>query len=473
MDIRKLKQEKLKQNLRKRLGDVRVIVDEDDICLYRDNEACIKCGRCKEICEKVTGMTEFYGVNKEGSEHVCIGCGQCTNACGTNALREKASYREVFEILNNYDKVLVVSTAPAVRVALAEEFGYDAGRYDEGIMITALRMLGFDYVFDVTFGADLTVMEEASELIKRITKKHKPLPMFSSCCPAWIRYLETFEPKMLPHISTAKSPISMQGTILKTYFAREKKYKPENIVHVVITPCTAKKFEATREELSVAGKFGYVNNVKDVDYVLTTRELAHMIRKMNIPYGNLDEGEYDKIFGRGSGGGVIFGSSGGVTEAVLREAHFMLTGNDPSDNLLKLEKVRGLVGVKEDEVNIDGGIIKVAVVNGIRNAHELLQKIKKGEVDYDFVEVMSCFGGCIGGGGQPKTEIPLSDNIRSKRIQALYAKDEGLEVRCAHKNPQIRELYDKFLGAPLSDLSKELLHTTYQGKSFKAKNKKN
>lgn len=472
MNVKKLKQDKLKEMLKKKLEYIRVEVPNDDVCLYRDESACLKCGKCRETCETVTGLNEFYGVNAKNKPRICLGCGQCINTCGTNALREKSNYKEVFEALNNYDKILVVSTAPAVRVALAEEFGYEAGKYDEGKMISALRMLGFDYVFDITFGADLTTMEETSELIKRIYKKDKPLPMFSSCCPAWVKFVEIFEPELLPHLSTVKSPILMQGTVIKTFFAREKKYKPEDIIHVVITPCTAKKFEITKEELSVAGKFNFIEGVKDVDYILTTRELAHMIRQLNIPYGNLEEGKYDKIFTRGSGAGVIFGSTGGVTEAVLREMNFMLTGNEPSERLLKLEKVRGLQGVKEYEINIDGGIVKVAVVSGIRNVHNLIQKLKNKEVDYDFVEVMACNGGCIGGGGQPKTQIPISDELKLKRIEGLYKKDEDLDIRCAHKNPEIKELYNKFLGVPLSDLSKELLHTKFSDKSFILKNKK-
>ena len=469
VDVKKLKQAKLKENLKKKLDEnVRVFVDEKNPCLFRDVSQCIKCGRCKEMCEEATGLGEYYGVNKQGAIDVCIGCGQCTLACGVNALREKASYRKVLEELNNFDKVLVVSTAPAVRVALAEEFGFDVGLYDEGKMVTALRMLGFDYVFDVTFGADLTIMEEANELVSRITKKTGPLPMFTSCCPSWVRFVELFEPSLIPNLSTAKSPISMQGAIIKTYFAKQKRKKPEDIVHVVITPCTAKKYEITREELSISDDFGYMPGIKDVDYVLTTRELAHMIRRQNIPYGNLYDGNFDEICGRGSGGGVIFGSTGGVMQSALREAHYILTGKEPTDHILKLEKVRGMDGVKDDEVNIGGAIVKVAVVNGIRNAHELIKKIKNKTADYDFIEVMTCRGGCAGGGGQPKTKN-VNDFVRKKRGDALYLKDEGLEIRSAHKNPEIKKIYEEFLERPLSDVSKMLLHTKYFDRSDEIK----
>lgn len=460
MDIKELKQKKLKENLRKKQSDeARVFVDEKSPSLFRNVEKCIKCGRCKEACERATGLREFYGAND-----VCLNCGQCTVACGANALFEKESYTKVFKELENYDKLLVVSTAPAVRVALAEEFGFAPGQFDEGKMITALRMLGFDYVFDVTFGADLTTTEEASELVERITKKTKPLPMFSSCCPAWVKFVEIFEPSLIENLSTTKSPISIQGAIIKTFFARQKRVKPENIVHVVIAPCTAKKYEITREELSISDDYGYMPGIYDVDYVLTTRELAHMIRKQNIPYGNLYEGNFDQICSRGSGGGLIFGATGGVTEAVLREANFMLTGEKPSEKLLKLENVRGLKGVKEDEINIGGAIVKVAVVSGLRNVHELLEKIRNGEADYDFVEVMACPAGCAGGGGQPKK---IDDFVRQKRMDSLYLKDEQLEVRCANENPEIKKIYSEFLGSPLGETSEMLLHTTYFDRSNK------
>lgn len=467
MDLKKLKQQKLKEVIKKKLGEnARVFVDENSPCLFRDITKCIKCGKCKDMCNKVTGLADHYDVNKPGKPNVCIGCGQCTLVCGTNALREKASYRNVLDALGNYDKVLVVSTAPAVRASLAEEFGYDAGIFDEGKMITALRMLGFDYVFDVTFGADVTIMEEASELIHRI-KHGGVLPMFSSCCPSWVRFVEMFEPELIPNLSTVKSPISIQGAIIKTYFAKQKKIKPENIVHVVITPCTSKKYEITREELSISDDYGYMPGIHDVDYVLTVRELAHMIRRQNIPYGNLYDGEFDDIC-RGSGGGIIFGATGGVTESVLRESYYMLTGKEPKDNFLKLEKVRGLNGIKEDQINMCGANVKVAVVNGLRNVHDLIKMIKSGKTDFDFIEVMTCPGGCSGGGGQPKTK-KIDDFVRKKRINALYLKDEGLEARCAHQNPLVKKIYSEFLKTPLSDTSEMLLHTKFFDRSSEIK----
>lgn len=467
MDLKKLKQQKLKEVIKKKLGEnARVFVDENSPCLFRDITKCIKCGKCKDMCNKVTGLADHYDVNKPGRPNVCIGCGQCTLACGTNALREKASYRNVLDALGNYDKVLVVSTAPAVRASLAEEFGYDAGIFDEGKMITALRMLGFDYVFDVTFGADLTVMEEASELIGRI-KNGGVLPMFSSCCPSWVKFVEMFEPKLIPNLSTVKSPIAIQGTIIKTYFAKQKKIKPENIVHVVITPCTSKKYEITREELSISDDYGYMPGIHDVDYILTTRELAHMIRRQNIPYGNLYDGKYDEIC-RGSGAGLIFGASGGVAESTMREAYFILTGHEPKDNFLKLEQVRGLKGIKKDTINMGGANVKVAVVNGLSNVYDLLTSIKNGNTEYDFVEVMTCPGGCSGGGGQPKTKN-VDDFVRQKRMNALYLRDEGLEDRSAHSNPQIKKIYQEFLKSPLSELSETLLHTTYFDRSSNTK----
>ena len=460
-NIKKLKQQKLKDMLKKRRDPFRVVVDNDNVCIVRDESKCIRCGKCKDICES-TGVFGSFDLDK--SKTVCLGCGKCVGACPTGALVEVSAYREVLKEIDDYNKVLVVSVAPAVRVAIAEEFGFNAGLYDEGRLISALRMIGFDYVFDITFGADLTTTEEASEFVRRLTLKDKPLPQFTSCCPAWINYLEIYRPDLLQNVSSCKSPISMQGAIIKTHFAEQKKFKPENIVHITVAPCIAKKGEIKREKISGSAKYWNNPDLKDVDYILTTRELAHLIKNLNIPYGNLPEGRFDKLFSRGSGAGVIFGATGGVMEAVLREAYYQLNGEDAPEKFLNLEKVRGNTKIKEDVVNFGDFNVKVAVCNGINSAKELLEQIQKGEKEYDLVEVMTCEGGCVGGPGQPRI-MPLTDELRQARANALYHTDKSSEIRCAHNNPEIKEVYSNFLGKPLSMKAKELLHTQFSDRS--------
>ena len=462
VDVKKLKQQKLKQVLQKRREDFRVVVENDNLCLYRDESKCIRCGRCKDACSSDAGV--FDSFDREKSKNICIGCGKCVSACPTGALLEKSGYRQVLEALNDYDKTLVVSVAPAVRVAIAEEFGFNSGIYDEGRLISALRMIGFDYVFDVTFGADLSVMEEATELVKRLTLKNKPLPQFPSCCPAWVNYVEIYRPDLIANLSTTKSPISMQGAIIKTFFAKEKNFKPENIVHVTIAPCIAKKSEINRDNISGSAKYWKNESLKDVDYVITTRELAHMIKKLNIPYGTLPNGEFDKLFSHGSGSGIIFGNSGGVTEATLREAYYLLNGEEAPANLLTLKKLRSVDGIKEDMVDLGETKIRVAVCNGLKAAKQLLEELDKKEKEFDFIEIMTCESGCVGGPGQPKSQNP---DTNQKRAAALYHNDEESKIRSAHNNPDIQNVYSKFLGMPLSKMSKMLLHTTYNDNSKK------
>lgn len=462
VDIKKLKQQKLKQVLQKHREDFRIVVETDNFCLYRDESKCIRCGKCKDICSNDAGV--FNSFDREKSKNICIGCGKCVRACPTGALLEKANYRDILNAVEDYDKTLVVSVAPAVRVAIAEEFGFNSGIYDEGRLISALRMIGFDYVFDVTFGADLTIMEEATELVKRITLKNKPLPQFSSCCPAWVNFVEIYRPDLLENLSTTKSPISMQGAIIKTHFAKEKNFKPENIIHVAVAPCIAKKHEINRENISGSAKYWENENLKDVDYVITTRELAHIIKKLNIPYGVLPDGQFDKLYSKGSGGGIIFGSSGGVTESALREAYYLLNGTEAPDNFLSLTNLRGEEDIKEDIVDLGETKIRVAVCNGLKSAKKLLEMIDNTEKEFDFVEVMTCESGCVGGPGQPRNQSPEANK---NRANALYHNDASSEIRSAHNNPDIKNVYSNFLGMPNSKMSKMLLHTTYNDCSKK------
>lgn len=436
----------------------------DNICIKRDFERCIKCNICKDICKNETTVASMYNVDEILANPGCINCGQCTNFCPTGALRELEEYKEVIKEINNPEKVVIFSTAPAVRVALGEEFGLEEGSYVESKIVGALRALGADYVLDVTFGADLTIMEEASELVKRI-KENKNLPLFTSCCPAWVKYAENFYPKLLQNLSTAKSPISMQGAIIKTYFANKMKIKPENIVNVIISPCTAKKYEIRRPEMNDSSKYNNIENLRDNDYVITTRELAKWIKEEKINFKKIEASEFDNPLGRGTGAGIIFGNTGGVCEAALRTAYHLITGKDLKEDELNFTAVRGMKGIKETKIDIDGITVKVAVANGMKNAKILIEKLLAKEVDYQFIEIMNCTGGCISGGGQPKITLANLEETRKKRIDSLYSKDENMIKRVSYKNSDIVEIYKEFLDKPLSKISEQLLHTKYEDKS--------
>jgi NADH-quinone oxidoreductase subunit G/NADP-reducing hydrogenase subunit HndD len=368
--------------------------------------------------------------------------------CPTGALREQSYIKEVLNAIADPEKLVVVQHAPSVSVTLGEEFGLKAGTDVDGVMVAALRRLGFDRVFDTAFTADLTIMEEASELAQRIAKGGK-LPMMTSCSPGWTKFVEEFYPDMLDNLSTCKSPQQMLGAVIKSLFAEREGVKPENIFSVAIMPCVAKKFEAGRPELGRDG-------MPDVDAVLTTRELARVIRMRGLDLQSMTPEPADTPFGERSTAGKIFGTSGGVMEAAIRTAHYLLTGKELDD--LKVDAVRGFDGRKEAKVEIDGQEFGVAVVSGLKNARELLDEIKNGRDDIHFIEVMTCPGGCINGGGQPLGADP--DAIRA-RMQALYAIDRDEPVRTAHGNPSIQRLYEEFLGEPLGEKSHELLHTHY------------
>lgn len=445
---------------------VRVPIDGDNPSIVRKEELCIRCGQCREVCEGPIGVLGTYDLEKTGDRAICIHCGQCANVCPTGSITERYEYPAVREAVKDGNKIVVVSTSPSVRVALGEEFGMEKGAFVQGKMVALLRALGVDYVFDTNFGADLTVVEEASELIARITKQSdKPLPQFTSCCPAWVKFAETYYPEILPNISTAKSPIGMQGATVKSYFAKEAGIDPRRIVHVALTPCTAKKFEIRREEMNAAGKRIGEPRMRDTDYVITTRELARWAKEEDIGLDALGESEYDRLMGEATGAGVIFGNTGGVMEAALRTAYAFLTGRTPSPSMADFRPVRGYEGIREASVEIAGTVLNVAVVYGTANARKMIELVREGKKQYHFIEVMTCPGGCIGGGGQPRDFTADGDRTRKARIASLYRRDESMEKRLSQENTEIQRLYREFYGKPLSESAENMLHTVYTVRS--------
>ena len=439
--------------------------------LVRDNEKCILCRRCVAVCSKVQDVAVIAPARRGFATHIacafesdladapCVACGQCVAVCPTGALHEREEIDNVRDAINDPEKVVVVAAAPAVRAAIGEEFGYPIGTNTEGKMFTAMRMLGFDKVFDVNFGADLTIMEEANELLHRV-KEGGTLPMFTSCSPGWIRYVEYYYPELIPNLSSCKSPMQMFGATVKTYWAQKEGIDPKNIYVVGVMPCTAKKFEKTRENENASG-------YPDIDAVLTTRELAKMIKTSGILYNELPDGTFDNPLGEFTGAGVIFGATGGVMEAALRTAAEELTGK-PLDNI-EFKQVRGIKGIKEAEYDLNGVKVKVAVASGLTNAKQLCEKIKKGECDYTFVEVMCCPGGCVNGGGQPiqSAYTRRQVDLRSRRAKALYDEDKNAKIRKSHENEGVQRLYKEFFGEPGSHKAHEILHTSYVDRKHK------
>lgn len=443
--------------------DVRVPIEEDNPSLKRIESLCIKCGACKNVCEQEISIANHFSLEKTLDTAICIHCGQCINVCPTGSLVEKQEWMEVEQAIHDPNKIVIAMTSPSVRVALQEEFGGTPGEYKEEEMVGALRALGIDLVLDTTFAADLTIMEEASELIDRI-QNNKPLPQFTSCCPAWVKFVETYAPELLPHISTAKSPIGMFGPMIKTWYAEKQGIDPASIVTVALTPCTAKKFEIRREEMCDAAKESGLTLGQDTNHVITTRELANWMKAKNLDLAHITPSTYDSLMERGSGAGVIFGGTGGVMEAALRSAYTMLLGKTPPENFLSFSALRGLEGIKTATVDFDGTEIKVAVIHGTDNARRFLDEMKE-DPSYAFVEVMTCRGGCIGGGGQPKHLGENPDLIREQRAKGLYDKDASMQLRYSHENPDIIRVYDEYLTQPLSSLAHSLLHTSYMDRS--------
>lgn len=453
----------------------RVPIDPKNPSILRDDKACVLCGQCLDVCQNVETIYNYYELPIV-DEFICVHCGQCALHCPSGAIRERSYIDEVKAAIEDPDKIVVATTSPGVRVSLGEEFGLPQGQWVQEQMISALRALGFDYVVNVDFASDSTIMEEGSELVYRLTHGGV-LPQFTSCCPGWVKFVEYHYPELIPNISTAKSPVAEMGALLKTYWAQKKKIDPERIVVVNIPPCTAKKFELSRPEMNAAKRYWQekkgrdYGNMRDVDVVLSTRELATLIRNAAIDFVHLPDGAFDPIVSEGSGAAVIFANNGGVMEAALRTAYYLVSGNEPPEDFYHLAAVRDndMDGYAEASVDIPGfGAVNVAVCNGLHAARTLCEEICAGKrKELHFLEVMTCPGGCIGGGGQAKTVIPPTDTLRSGRIDSLYAADANMsrERRVSYKNKEIAALYDDFLGKPLSELAELVLHTHYTDRS--------
>ena len=454
-------------------------IDRTSWSIEKDDSKCIRCQRCVRTCAEIQGVNAL-AVTEKGSEMkistfmhmgmneiVCTNCGQCIVHCPTGALTERRYYDDIWDAIDDPKKHVVVNTAPSVRVALGEMLGFEVGERVTGKMVTALKKMGFDAVLDTDFTADLTIIEEGTELLSRlkkalVDKEDVALPMITSCSPGWVKFIEHMYPEHLAHLSTCKSPQQMFGVLAKTYYAEKKGINPEDIVCVAGMPCAAKKYEANRPEMHDSG-------FQDIDAGLTTRELGHMIKQSGLNFLDLEDDNFDSIMGESSGAGVIFGATGGVMEAALRTVHVLVTGRPVPFDKLDITPVRGMESIKEATIKftdcvpeysfLEGVEAKVAIAHGLTNAREIMDDIVAGKSPYHFIEIMACPGGCIGGGGQP---IPTNDEIRKKRIAAIYAEDTNKTIRMSHENPEITQIYEDFLKEPLGEKSHHLLHTKYR-----------
>ena len=420
---------------------------------------------CRDICRDYISVLGYYDLSKTNDTAVCIHCGQCANVCPVSSITETPEMDAVIAAAKDPDKVLIVSTSPSVRVSLGEAFGMQRGSFVEGKMIALLRKLGADYVLDTNFAADMTIVEEASELVERLTTHDKPLPQFTSCCPAWVKFAEIYYPELLPNISSAKSPIGMQGPTIKTYFAKKMGIDPKKIVNVALTPCTAKKFEIRRGEMNASARYLDLPGLRDMDHVITTRELADWAKKADIDFSSLEDSKFDKLMGEASGAGVIFGNTGGVMEAAVRTAYEFVTHEPAPKELYTLEPVRGMQEIREAAVEIGTLRLQLAVIYGTSNVRRFLSMAKESGKHYDFIEVMTCPGGCIGGGGQPKADVEERRTMVDSRIESLYKRDAQMKLRKSHENPELKQLYEEFYRKPLSPIAEEMLHTSYTDRS--------
>ncbi len=457
-----------------------ISIDRSSWSIEKDDSKCVRCQRCVRTCAELQHVNALTvsGKGKDMkistfmelplNEAICTNCGQCVIHCPTGALTERRYFDRVWEAIGNEKKHVIMNTAPSVRVALGEMLGYPVGTRVTGKMVTAMKRMGVDSVLDTDFTADLTIIEEGNELLQRLKKvlvdhnSSVKLPMMTSCCPGWVKFAEHIFPEHLGHLSSCKSPQQMFGALSKTYYAEKKGIKPEDIVSVSIMPCAAKKFEANRPEMNSSG-------FRDIDAGLTTRELGLMIKQSGLNFAELEDSAYDSLMGESTGAGVIFGATGGVMEAALRTAYEVVTGKEVPFKNLNILPVRGMEGIKEASIKIEGCLpewsflegveLRVAVAHGLINARTIMDEVAEGKSPYHFIEIMACPGGCIGGGGQP---IPTNEEIRKKRTQAIYEEDMGMPKRKSHENPEIKKIYKEFLKEPLGEISHHLLHTTYK-----------
>ncbi len=442
--------------------EIRVPIDPENPSIERREELCIRCGNCRDVCRDEISVLTYYDLQKTGDVPICIHCGQCANVCPVDSITEKSEVAALKQAIADPEKLVIVSTSPSVRVSLGEGFGEKPGTFSEGKMVALLRALGADIVLDTDFAADMTIVEEASELLSRVTEKRAPLPQFTSCCPAWVKFAETYYPDLLPHISSAKSPIGMQGPTIKTWYAKKRGIDPKKIVNVCLTPCTAKKFEIRREEMNDSASFWNEPSLRDMDLCITTRELISWAKESGIDYSSLEESDYDSLMSEKSGAGVIFGATGGVMEAALRAAYEYLNHKPAPKELLHLSALRGYEGIRTAEVQLTESLcLRAAVIYGTANVRRFLEEQKLE--DFDFIEVMTCPGGCIGGGGQPK-HLETADEARKKRIEGLFQKDAAMDEKVSTRNQELNELYESFYGKPLSELAEKMLHTTYHSR---------